>query len=84
MALNLLPDADGDGTVNCGPGWLAGAYYPDDAEGSTPISVSDKTRVLIDGDANPTYFDFGDLKATVGGPLTVDPPGVTLLIDFSA
>jgi hypothetical protein len=81
MALNLLPDADSDGTVNCGPGWLAGAYDPDGGQGT--ITVSDRTRVLAQAE-NPVYFKFGDLKATVGGPITVDPPGTTILMDFSA
>jgi hypothetical protein len=81
MALSRLPDTDSDGTISCGPGWLAGAFDPDG--GSGIIEVSDETRILAQG-AGPLYFAFGDLKATPGGPITVDPPGTTILIDFSA
>ncbi|HMI98946.1 MAG TPA: hypothetical protein VK488_03835 [Gaiellaceae bacterium] len=81
MALNLLPDADSDGTVNCGPGWIAGAYDPEGGDSS--ITVADRTRVLIQAEG-PVYFKFGDLKATPGGSITVDPPGTVLVMDFSA
>jgi hypothetical protein len=81
MALNIIPDGDSDGTISCGPGWLAGAYDPDDGNGT--ITVSDRTRVLVQAEG-PVYFKFGDLKATPGGPIEVDPPGTVLVMDFSA
>jgi hypothetical protein len=55
MALNIIPDADGDGTINIGPGWIAGAYSED---GGTVI-VSDPEHQILSG-ASPQFFQRRD------------------------
>ena len=79
MALHLK-NQEGDGTVSLPPCFVVGAYLPDG--GSETVMVSDAWRTLVEG-ASPQFFDFGDLRPTPGGPVSIDPPDAILVIDPS-
>jgi hypothetical protein len=75
-----LKNQEGDGTVSLPPCFVVGAYLPDG--GSETVMVSDAWRTLVEG-VSPQFYDFGDLVATPGGEIVIDPPNAILVVDPS-